>query len=509
VKRTRYVFPFLAWMMNIGLLCGLLGIVPVAAVAEDGPEHHQHGKPPVTGTHPRESEAAQPAHVHPGVPAVAQEEQGEPPSTEPALSLEQLEQMALESNPTLVQAAAQVHAAAGRTLQAGLYPNPALGYSGEEISKPASGGEHGAFVQQTSVTAGKLRLSRSVSAHEQTQAEEQAKAQRLRVLNTVRLLYYQTLGVQQFVVWRERLAALAQEAVDISQQLFNVGQADQPDLLQAEVEAQQAQLDLGAAQHNLGRTWRELAAVAGNPDLKQQMLAGKLDEALPELDWDKSLAILLEESPERKAAQVGVQRAEAALKRAQVEWIPDITFRGGVHYNFERFAPQEKRVGPEGFAEIRIPLPIFDRNQGNIAAALADLDWARREVQRLELSLRQRLATTFAEYLTARQTVEAYGTGILPNARRAYEMYLQRYRQMAAAYPQVLIAQRTLFQAQVAYIAALTTLWRAAVEIRGLLLVDGLAAPTASGEMATGTSGVGGTAAEMTGLGRAGRSGGE
>lgn len=238
-------------------------------------------------------------------------------------------------------------------------------------------------------------------------------------------------------------------------------------------------------------------------------LASKLDEALPELDWDTSLATVLEESPERKAAQVGVQRAEAALKRAQVEWIPDITFRSGVHYNFERFAPEEKRVGPEGFAEIRIPLPIFDRNQGNIAASLADLDRARREVQRLELSLRQRLATTFAEYLTARQTVGAYSTRILPNARQAYEMYLQRYQQMAAAYPQVLIAQRTLFQAQVAYIAALTTLWRTAVEIRGLLLVDGLAAPTASGETATGTSGVGGTAAELTGLGRAGRPGDE
>lgn len=509
MKRTRYVFQSLVWITGIGLLCELLCTTPVAAIAEDDPRHHQHGEPPETEVHHPGSEAPLPARPQPGVPADTEEKQDKSPSPEPTLSLEQLEQMALESNPTLVQAAAQVQAAAGRTLQAGLYPNPAIGYSGEEISEPASGGEHGAFVQQTIVTAGKLRLSRSVSAHEQTQAEEQAKAQRLRVLNTVRLLYYQTLGVQQFVVWRERLAALAQEAVDISQQLFNVGQADQPDLLQAEVEAQQAQLDLGAARHNLGRTWRELAAVAGNPDLKQQTLAGRLDEALPELDWDKSLAVLLEESPERKVARVGVQRAEAALKRAQVEWIPDITFRGGVHYNLERFAPEEKQIGPEGFAEIRIPLPVFDRNQGNIAAALADLDRARREVQRLELSLRQRLATTFAEYLTARQTVEAYGTRILPNARRAYEMYLQRYQQMAAAYPQVLIAQRTLFQAQVAYIAALTTLWRTAVEIRGLLLVDGLAAPTASGEMATGTSGVGGTAAEMTGLGRAGRSGGK
>jgi cobalt-zinc-cadmium efflux system outer membrane protein len=492
----------LTWLLAGSLFRGSLEIVPVAAIAED---KHQHGIPPVTETHSGESEAPQPVHVHPGDSAGAEEKQEESPSTGPTLSLEQLERMALESNPTLGQAAALVQAAAGRTLQAGLYPNPAIGYNGEEISTPAAGGEHGAFVQQTIVTAGKLRLSRNVSAHEQAQAEEWAKAQRLRVLNTVRLLYYQTLGAQQLVAWRQRLTALTQEAVGVSQQLFNVGQADQPDLLQAEVEAQQAQLDLGAAQYALERTWRELAAVAGNPDLKPQPLAGKLGEALPELDWDKSFTTLLEESPERKAAQVGVQRAEAALKRAQVEWIPDLTFRGGVNYNFERFAPEDKRIGPEGFAEIRIPLPVFDRNQGGIAAALADLERAQREVQRVELSLRQRLAATFAEYRTARQTVEAYNARILPNARRAYEMYAQRYQQMAAAYPQVLIAQRTLLQAQVAYVAALTTLWRSVVEIRGLLLVDGLAAP--SGETATGAFGAGGTARETIGLGRTGRLG--
>jgi cobalt-zinc-cadmium efflux system outer membrane protein len=510
VKRPLFHFSFFVWLLGIGIPSGLLGATSVTAVAENSPEHHTQSETPAAGHQHKESPGTQPALVHhrPDEPAAADEKKGETPPAEPALSLEQLEQMALESNPTLAQATAQVQAAAGRTLQAGLYPNPSVGYSGAEISGPASGGEHGGFVQQTIVTGGKLGLSRAVFQQEQAQAEEQAQAQRLRVLNTVRLLYYQTLGAQQLVSWRERLAMLAQEAVEISQQLFNVGQADQPDLLQAEVEAQRAQLDLGAAQHDLERSWRQLAAVVGNPDLQQQALAGKLDEALPELDWDKSLATLLEESPERKVAQVGVQRAEAALKRAQVEWIPDVTLRGGIHYNFERFAPGNAVIGPEGFAEIRIPLPVFDRNQGNVAAAQADLERARHEVQRVALSLRQRLSATFAEYLTARRTVETYSTRILPTTRQAYELYLQRYQQMAAAYPQVLIAQRTLFQAQVAYAAALTNLWRTVVEIRGLLLVDGLAAPAAQGET-TGTPGVRVTAAEMASLRRAGRQGDE
>ncbi len=513
MEHSSFSFHSISWIMGLGALSWLLGTatasllgVGAVAAAEDQMGQHSHGAPAAPSSHGMQVGPAQHSH---GMPATMSGQEGEAQPTEPGLSLEQLEAMALESNPTLAQAASQVQAAAGRTLQAGLYPNPSVGYSGEEISKEASGGEHGAFIQQTIITAGKLGLSRAVFQKEQVQAEELAQAQRMRVLNSVRLLYYQTLGAQHLVAWRERLAALAQEAVEISQQLFNVGQADQPDLLQAQVEAQQVQLDLGATRQNLERIWRQLAAVVGNPTLQRRPLAGKLDNAVPELEWDKALTALLEESPELTVAKTGVQRAAAALKCAQVEWIPDVTFRGGVHYNFERFAPGNVMVGPEGFAELRVPLPIFDRNQGNIAAAQADLDRAHQEVQRVELSLRQRLSAVFAEYLTAHQTVETYRSRILNDARQAYDLYLQRYQQMAAAYPQVLISQRTLFQAQVAYSTALMDLWRTAVEIRGLLLVDGLAAPAAPGEQATETPGVAVRSAAMPGMRRAGRQSGE
>lgn len=506
MQRTFSSMRSLAGMTGIGLLCWLLGVTLVATAAEAHPGHDPQTAPATASSQGMGTGLAQHSH---GQPAAAGGPEAETPPAQPMLSLEQLEQMALESNPTLAQAAAQVQAAAGRTLQAGLYPNPNIGYNGEEISRAANGGEHGGFVEQRIVTAGKLGLSRAVFRQEQVQAEELAKAQHLRVLNNVRLLYYQTLGVQHLVAWRERLAALTQEAVDITSQLFNVGQADQPDLLQAEVESQQAQLDLSAARHDLERIWSQLAAVVGNPGLQRQALAGTLDDPLPELDWNKALTTLLEESPDLKVARAGVPRAEAALKRAQVEWIPDITLRGGVNYNFERFAPEDKLIGPEGFAEVRVPLPVFDRNQGNIIAAQADLDRAHREVQRVELSLRQCLATTFAEYRTAHQAVEVYRTRILANARQAYELYLQRFQQMAAAYPQVLIAQRTLFQAQVAYMAALIDLWRTVVEIRGLLLVDGLATPAGPGERATETPGVVVRSAELPGMIRVGRQGGE
>ena len=77
----------------------------------------------------------------------------------PAITLEQLQQMALANNPTLEQAKAGVRAATGRTRQAGLWPNPTIGYLGDEIRGGSfGGGEQGAFVQPTILTDGRAAL---------------------------------------------------------------------------------------------------------------------------------------------------------------------------------------------------------------------------------------------------------------------------------------------------------------------------------------------------------------
>ena len=122
-------------------------------------------------------------------------------------------------------------------------------------------------------------------------------------------------------------------------------------------------------------------------------------------------------------------------------------------------------------------IPFFNRNQGNVAAARANLDRAERDVQRVRLSLRMRMARVYKEYQDASITADRYRTQMIPRAQQAYDLYLNNFRQMAAAYPQVLIAQRNLFQLQQDYIDALVNAWRNAVEIEGLLLKGGLEAP--------------------------------
>ena len=406
-----------------------------------------------------------------------------PQSNGPVLSLGDLEQMGLANNPTLRQADAEVRATEARQRQAGLYPNPTVGYQGEQIRGGSfRGGEQGAFVEQDIVLGGKLGADKNVVEQERKQAEAEREEQKLRILSGIRLAYYQALAAQQTVGLRARLFELAQDALQTSRQLFNVGQADQPDVLQAAVEADQADLVLTAAQENQQRVWKSLAAVVGRPDLPFSPLSGNLED-VPDLNPQEWLQKLLTESPAVKIAQLGVARAQAQLVRAQKEPIPDLLLRGGIEQNRELLQSSGQPVGLQGFAEVGVQLPLFNRNQGNIQAAKAEIERAQLEANRVQLLLRERLSSPIQNYLTAKAAVDRYRNRMIPNAENAYRLYLEKYANMTAAYPQVLIAQRTLFQLKTDYVAALESAWLNAISLKGFMLTDGLDAPTAPGEM--------------------------
>jgi cobalt-zinc-cadmium efflux system outer membrane protein len=388
-----------------------------------------------------------------------------------SLTLAELEKMALANHPAIAQAQASIDAARGRRRQAGLWPNPTVGYIGDEIARTPvfNNGEHGAFIEQRIVLGGKLRAASQVAAQEVAISEAAAGAERLRVLNTVRSLYYQALGEQKLVDVRRELAALARRAVATTSELANVGQADRPDQLAVEVEASRLELGLTTAQNALLRTFRQLAAATGNPRLEPARLDGNIED-MPRLEFEQSLARITGESPELVAAQAGVARGESAIREARAGAIPDITTRAGAHYNRERLEANQQPVGWQSSFEVGINLPLFNRNQGSITAARADADRSRRELERTRLTIRSRLAATFLDYQNALATAERFQKDILPKAQRAYELYLGGFRRMAAAYPQVIISQRNLYQLQEDYVTSLITVWQKAVSIEGMLL---------------------------------------
>jgi outer membrane protein, heavy metal efflux system len=412
----------------------------------------------------------------------AEPAQSQPPTT--PMTLNELEQLAVQNNPTTAAAAAGIEAASGRARQAGAWPNPVIGYSGEEIKTGAldTRGEHGFFVEQTIPLGGKLRLSRNVFQKSIERAEAVRDLQRLRILSSVRQTFYSVLLTERRIEVQERLAALASEAVGVTAQLFNVGAADRPDFLEIEIESRRLQLQLNRSKNGLLASRAQLAALTGVREVASRPIAGTIDAAIPELQREQVMQTLLEQSPELRAARAELERARAMTARARRETYPDLFLRGGSAYNRERGEDTGRPIGWEGTLEAGVSVPLFHRNTGGVAAARADETTAQAEVTRLELALQSRAASQFANYLSALRASEAYRTEILPRAEEAYRLYLSRYRGMAAAYPQVLVAQRTFFEMSNEYLESLNEAWRAALQLQGFLAGDGLDAPETAAE---------------------------
>ena len=395
-------------------------------------------------------------------------------NTRTPIPLQQLQDWAEAGNPTLKQAAAARESSEQQARQAALPPNPTVGYSGEHIRGGSyHGGEEGAFVQQTVVLGGKLGLRRDVYRREADANRIGTEEQRLRVRAGVQLAFYHALTAQQMVAVQRQLMQLAADSVAVSHQLANLGQADAPDVLQAEVEREQAAIDYQDAQRDYLQRFAVLVAMSNQPNLPVSPLQGDLEQ-VPDLNADAAVARVLAESPTLQRAQAEVAVADARLKQQKREPVPNLQVQAGEWYSGDRLDGTTKPAGWMSFAQAGVELPLWNRNQGATGAARADVARAQAEVTRTQLLLKQQAEPLAQAYLSARFQAERYRTQLLPRAQRAYELYSMKYQQMASAYPQVLLSQRTLFRLQISYLRALESEWINIVGLQNYALGGGL-----------------------------------
>lgn len=392
------------------------------------------------------------------------------------LDLDQLEQLTLTHTPSLQQADAEVMRLEGIWTQVGLKPNPLVGYQAAEVGNEGSAGQQGFFIGQEFVTGGKLRLNRAVAYQAIQQATWQRETQRQRVLNTMRRRYYETLGAKRTIELVLKLQGLAQSAVVTSEQLLASGEGTKRQVTQAKIEQSGSSIVLQNARSQRKKALRRLSAAVGLPVRQSIRIQGNLDTPPPNLDFDSVWQWLVENSPELQASYYAVNRARWSIQRAHVEPIPNIDAQLGVAHDF---STNDDIVN----IQIGIPLPVRNRNQGNITAADADLIRASREVQRLELELRDRLATVFQIYENTRNQVKIYRTEILPMAEGNLKLVQEGYEGAELDYRDLLIAQRTFFRQSLSAVNAQTSLWLSIVSIQGLVVPEGLGAP---GEIGSG-----------------------
>ena len=216
----------------------------------------------------------------------------------------------------------------------------------------------------------------------------------------------------------------------------------------------------------------------GQPNLSQATVAGDLEHNWPDINEDQVLETIATQSPATKIADAASSRAAAEIIRAKSQAVPDLQLRGGLEYNNESLATVPQAIGWEGIAELAVQIPLFNRNQGNVAAATATLDRAQLEKLRVALMLRQRAASTLDQYSTSKVMAVQYRDEILPRAKKAYTLMSQKYGLMLASYPRVIrrSASSSNFM-KLDYVRLLENIWTTGIALQGFLLTDGLEAP--------------------------------
>jgi cobalt-zinc-cadmium efflux system outer membrane protein len=158
-----------------------------------------------------------------------------------------------------------------------------------------------------------------------------------------------------------------------------------------------------------------------------------------------------------------VDRARWAVDRATAGRVPNVMAMAAVQKdNMTGYTVTNLQIG--------VPLPIFDRKQGDIAEACGDLVAARAALEQTQWRLEQRLAAALRDYLTARQRVNRYTDSILPATRESLTMFTQAYQQGELDYLQLITAQQTYTEKHLAYLQDLENAWRKWAEIDALLV---------------------------------------
>jgi cobalt-zinc-cadmium efflux system outer membrane protein len=384
-----------------------------------------------------------------------------------ALQLDDLLRISLEQNPNLRQADLETDVARGKAIQAGLYPNPTVNVILDELGDRT--GPQGIntlpLVTQEIVTGGKLRLNRAVADREVDQAALAVVRQRYSLFTTVRQGYFEVLAIRRRIEVLLELVKLSTQSFENAQRLRQQGLIADLDLLPFEVEVNRMRADLEAATREEAAAWGRMAASMGVPDLPSSPLTGSLDMPMPDFAFEPARDIVLRVHPDVHIAQVGVTRAELALKRAQVEPIPNVTMGSG-------YVRQNQNRSDDWVFQVGLPVPVWNRNQGHIHAAQADLGKAIADVARARNDLTHRLWDAFGRYAAARQRADRYRTGVLPAAEKTYRLALEAFRGGQFEYLRVLQALRSIQEANLEYVRAQADAWRAGSEIAGLLLED-------------------------------------
>ncbi|MBU1690685.1 MAG: TolC family protein [Gammaproteobacteria bacterium] len=385
----------------------------------------------------------------------------EPRTAEPIapLTLKAALELALGANPDLSAAGRELEAVEATIIQAQVRPNPEISTSIEDTRRATR--TTTLQLNQPIELGGKRAARIDAAERGRDAASAELDAKRAEIRAAVVAAFFDVLVAQERLRLAQASVELAQRATTAASRRVTAGKVSPVEETKARVAEAGVRVELTLAGSELTTARKRLAGTWGNPAPRFERSEGNL-EALPQLPALADLNSRLATSPNLLRARIEVDRRLALADVERSRRVPDLTVSLGARRN-EELGLNQAILG------VSIPIPVFDRNQGNLLEALRRTDKARDELSAAEIRLSNELAQAHERLNTARQEVESLQRDILPGAQSAYDAATKGFELGKFSFLEVLDAQRTSFQAKSQYLRALSEAHRSAAEIERIL----------------------------------------
>jgi cobalt-zinc-cadmium efflux system outer membrane protein len=373
------------------------------------------------------------------------------------LGIQQIVAEALARNLSLLARRYDITIAEARLLQARLRPNPLVNVENNFLNLlgagSVSGGGATGPAETTSVlyweveTGGKRRL-RSEAARQAAAAAEAGflEARRLLILEVQNAFLDLVLAKENARTLREILETF-ENLVKINQTRYEAGEIARVELLRSEVAALQFRNQLRRAELRVRQEAVRLQWLMGRPAPAPDLdVAAEFRRDEPVEGLEELIEAALAARPDLAALRREVERLDAEVRLQKAQALPNLQFG---------FSHHKQYVGPfpgqtVGF-RFEIPLPLWNRNQGEIERARQEREQAAARLRALEQQIRAEAVSAWERHLTARRLLGSIEQEMIARAMRVRETIEFAYRRGEASFIDLLDAQRTLLETMQGY----------------------------------------------------------
>jgi cobalt-zinc-cadmium efflux system outer membrane protein len=361
--------------------------------------------------------------------------------------------LALTRNPELAAVSYDIRIGEARVLQAKLMPNPEAEFTSENIAgsgeySNAKRSENTLLLGQLIELGGKRRARVREAAFGRDLAGFDYETKKRDVFLRTAQDFVDVLAIQRHVAINEQLVSLASDFIPVVVKRIEAGKASTLEKTRFDVAIGSARIDLEQAKHDLAAARQRLASRWGSLKPRFASAVGDLD-ATPATASLDALANRISANPRLARFDAEVAQREATLAREKAAAVPDLTLRAGGRQINEK----NDTTAVVGFS---IPLPLWNRNQGNILAARQRIDRADAEQAATAAALMTELTEGCENLQRARAAIVILRENVLPGADDALKATTDGYEAGRFSYLDVLEARRTTGAARIQYLQAIT-----------------------------------------------------